>query len=522
MTDSLAFPYFINIDNMIGRGSFADVFTGRHMVSGHIVAIKRVFTGKKSLRTMLNAELSVLKKIQHTNIVKLLDLSEEQNVTYLALEYCDGGTLAECLEGKPMHFDLVQRIVDDITPAITYLHNINIWHRDIKPANILRHCNVFKLTDFGMAKEDSDMATTVCGSPIYMAPELINRSGYSELADVWSYGVVLYQCITGRLPYPAKSIDELKYLHRKSEIRLTSTDPISHAVNMMLTRISRPPIKEIWQYLCNRPSAMAPASSTAPASLTAPATSTVPASSTAPATSTVPASLTVPASSTAPARMPMFESGVIVDRDSVTLDIQEYQPRPSRWQMFFQPGMLPVDSELQKHIWSLVDDVRLVMRVKSMHSPLQQINLHMFSLDLLREAIRYIRAATQPHLLSGRPIPDDFQRLIMTVKKLFSLTLSNIYYSTGLAQNSDEPNIDTAESLIYEYAHRMAIEGYTQQTIQSTVHAIKSYRESLNAFRILLRVANNNNDYFCLHKIYQLVNDKLSQCIHLELDDAMA
>ncbi|KAI3908101.1 hypothetical protein MKW92_049621 [Papaver armeniacum] len=175
------------VGKQIGSGSFSFVWHGRHRVHGQEVAIKEIIMDRlsKKLQESLVSEIVILKNINHPNIIRLHDIIEVQGRIHLILEYCKGGDLS-------MH----------IQPAgLQILRQNNVIHRDLKPQNLLLTTNddqaVLKIADFGFARslQPRGLAETLCGSPLYMAPEIMQFQKYDAKADLWSVGVILYQLL---------------------------------------------------------------------------------------------------------------------------------------------------------------------------------------------------------------------------------------------------------------------------------------------------------------------------------------
>uniref|UniRef100_A0A672ZZ33 non-specific serine/threonine protein kinase n=1 Tax=Sphaeramia orbicularis TaxID=375764 RepID=A0A672ZZ33_9TELE len=202
--------------DLIGHGAFAVVFKGRHKEKRNWeVAIKCI--NKKNLaksQSLLSKEIKILKELKHDNIVRLLDYQEMGGCVYLVMEYCNGGDLAEYLHSKgTLSEDTIRIFVQQIAQAMKVLQSRGILHRDLKPQNILlchperrrsSPTNIcIKIADFGFARhlQTNTMAATLCGSPMYMAPEVIMSQNYDARADLWSIGTIIYQCLTGKAPF---------------------------------------------------------------------------------------------------------------------------------------------------------------------------------------------------------------------------------------------------------------------------------------------------------------------------------
>ncbi|CAH2222499.1 serine threonine- kinase ULK2 isoform X1 [Pelobates cultripes] len=223
--------------DLIGHGAFAMVFKGRHRKkTDWQVAIKSI--NKKNLsrsQLLLGKEIKILKELQHENIVALYDVQESPTFIYLVMEYCNGGDLADYLQAKgTLSEDTIRGFLQQIAAAMRVLHSKGIIHRDLKPQNILlsyasRKKSTFsgiriKIADFGFARylQSNMMAATICGSPTYMAPEVIMSQHYDAKADLWSIGTVVYQCLVGKPPFQAHHPRELRTFYEKNKTLVPS------------------------------------------------------------------------------------------------------------------------------------------------------------------------------------------------------------------------------------------------------------------------------------------------------------
>lgn len=222
--------------DLIGHGAFAVVYKGRHRVRQDLtVAIKSIT--KKNLaksQNLLEKEIKILKEmteLQHVNVVALMDCQETVNHVFLVMEYCDGGDLADYLHAMgTLSEDTIRFFLKQISGAMRALHDKGIVHRDLKPQNILLShapnsgssrspCDItLKIADFGFARflNEGKMAATLCGSPMYMAPEVIMSLQYDAKADLWSIGTIVYQCLTGKAPFHAQTPQALKQFYEKN------------------------------------------------------------------------------------------------------------------------------------------------------------------------------------------------------------------------------------------------------------------------------------------------------------------
>ncbi|KAI8560595.1 hypothetical protein RHMOL_Rhmol04G0270300 [Rhododendron molle] len=199
------------VREQIGAGSFSVVWHGWHKVDGTEVAIKEIVTERlsKKLQESLMYEIVILKQIDHPNIIRLHDIIKETGRLHLILEYCRGGDLSMYIqqrqgrvpEAKTKHF------MQQLAVGLQILRKNNLIHRDLKPQNLLLSSNddnaVLKIADFGFARslEPRVLAETLCGSPLYMAPEIMQLQKYDAKADLWSVGAILFQLATGKTPF---------------------------------------------------------------------------------------------------------------------------------------------------------------------------------------------------------------------------------------------------------------------------------------------------------------------------------
>ena len=161
---------------------------------------------KEVLKTSFHAEVDALIHLTHTNIVQCYDYFTKGNRLYLILEYCNGGSLMELLEsGQTIHTDKIIYFAKNILSALQYLKTMNICHLDIKPSNILLDkFGRIKLADFGLSCQVHEKLNRYIGSFVYMAPEIISKTPYDPFeADMWSFGITIYQLATGKLPWPS-------------------------------------------------------------------------------------------------------------------------------------------------------------------------------------------------------------------------------------------------------------------------------------------------------------------------------
>ncbi|ONL96437.1 Serine/threonine-protein kinase ATG1c [Zea mays] len=222
----------------IGSGAYSQVWLGRHRVRGTEVAVKEIAMERlsKKLRESLLSEVDILRRIRHDNVIALHDSVKDHGSIYLILEYCRGGDLHAYLQRhKRVSEKVAKHFIRQLASGLKMLRDNNVVHRDLKPQNILLVENnentLLKIADFGFAKflQPFALAETLCGSPLYMAPEVMQGQKYDAKADLWSVGVILYQLVTGIPPFNGDNqIQLLKNILRTHEIRLPSDCELSH------------------------------------------------------------------------------------------------------------------------------------------------------------------------------------------------------------------------------------------------------------------------------------------------------
>lgn len=235
----------IRIGEELGRGSFATVYkstiVGNYppLQIGDVVAVKSISTNKFSTpeeRQKLENEISLMQKLSHNNIVRLYGVERTQSTYFLIMEYCETGDLHCFLKrfGLGISPEMIYNFAKQIGQGLEYLKSKEIIHRDLKPQNIMIKGEwpdiTLKIADFGFARflHDNDMAETICGSPIYMAPEIQFNSPYTAAVDMWSIGVILYEMIVLQPPFPnCKSPFQLT-----EEIRKLGSKPIQIPKNI--------------------------------------------------------------------------------------------------------------------------------------------------------------------------------------------------------------------------------------------------------------------------------------------------
>ena len=203
------------LDELIGRGGMGDVFKGTDTHTGEAVAIKRlhqsVLEENPDILDRFTREGEALRQLNHPNIVTMRAMVAEESRHYLVMEYVGGGSLRNLLDVQGrLPLEGVLNIALDLADALTRAHRLHIVHRDIKPDNVLlAEDGTPRLTDFGVAHLGDRTRLTQTGSVIgtyaYLSPEACNGLELDERADIWAFGVMLFEMLTGRVPFQGDS-----------------------------------------------------------------------------------------------------------------------------------------------------------------------------------------------------------------------------------------------------------------------------------------------------------------------------
>lgn len=199
------------IDQEVGGGAVATVYRGTDLQTNTTVAIKRLLDTAKQADeaqiTRFERESQAMETLSHPNIVNVIDTIFVGNDHFIVMDYVDGGSLADLMKQQtPLDVDYAIRIAHDIASAMVLVHDEDIIHRDIKPDNVLigrdRHA---RLTDFGMARFTYMSRLTqkdlMVGSLMYMAPEQFRTGEAVKQSDIWQFGIMFYEILTGEKPF---------------------------------------------------------------------------------------------------------------------------------------------------------------------------------------------------------------------------------------------------------------------------------------------------------------------------------
>ncbi|XP_016390951.1 calcium/calmodulin-dependent protein kinase type 1D-like isoform X1 [Sinocyclocheilus rhinocerous] len=194
---------------VLGTGAFSEVVLAEERSTGKMFAVKCI--PKKALKgkeSSIENEIAVLRKIKHENIVALEDIYESSNHLYLIMQLVSGGELFDRIVEKGFYTEKdASTLIRQVLDAVNYLHNMGIVHRDLKPENLLyfnpQDGSKIMISDFGLSKMEGtgDVMSTACGTPGYVAPEVLAQKPYSKAVDCWSIGVIAYILLCGYPPF---------------------------------------------------------------------------------------------------------------------------------------------------------------------------------------------------------------------------------------------------------------------------------------------------------------------------------
>lgn len=218
------------LGKLLGCGAFAKVYHGRHIQSGQSVAVKVIHKNRLNnnvnLMGNIKREISIMSRLRHPYIVKLLEVMATRTKIFFVLEFVKGGELfAKVAKGR-FSEDLSRKYFQQLISAVSYCHSRGVFHRDLKPENMLVDENGdLKVSDFGLSAlteqiRPDGLLHTLCGTPAYVAPEILSRRGYDGTRiDVWSCGIVLFVLTAGFLPFNDPNLMNMYRKIYKGEFR---------------------------------------------------------------------------------------------------------------------------------------------------------------------------------------------------------------------------------------------------------------------------------------------------------------
>ncbi|KAL3613289.1 CBL-interacting protein kinase 2 [Castilleja foliolosa] len=223
------------IGRMLGQGTFAKVYYGRKLESGQSVAIKVIDKEKVVKVGLINQtkrEVSTMSMVKHDHIVHLEEVLATKTKIYFVMEYVKGGELFHKVSKGKLREDIARKYFQQLIRAVDFCHSRGVYHRDLKPENLLLDENGnLKVSDFGLSalsesKRLDGLLHTTCGTPAYVAPEVISRKGYDGAkADIWSCGVILFVLLAGYLPFHDSNLMEMYRKISKGEYKCPNWIP---------------------------------------------------------------------------------------------------------------------------------------------------------------------------------------------------------------------------------------------------------------------------------------------------------
>ncbi|XP_047324467.1 CBL-interacting serine/threonine-protein kinase 12-like [Impatiens glandulifera] len=252
------------LGDLLGQGAFAKVYHARNVKTQESVAIKIIDKEKilkRGLISHIKREIAILRRVRHPNIVRLFEVMATKTKIYFVMEYVRGGELFNKVAMGRLKEDIARKYFQQLISAVAFCHNRGVYHRDLKPENLLLDENGdLKVSDFGLScvsdgTQQDGLFHTFCGTPAYVAPEVLAGKGYdASKADIWSCGVILFVLMAGYLPFRDFNLISMYRKIYKGEFRCPRwfSPPMTRLLNKLLrtnpqTRITIPEImKNKW------------------------------------------------------------------------------------------------------------------------------------------------------------------------------------------------------------------------------------------------------------------------------------
>lgn len=219
VTEPGSSPQTYAVGKKLGKGGFAVCFEGRTQSSDEVFALKvvKAKVEQKKMMEKFRTEMQIHAKMAHPNIVEFYRAFSIEGHTYVVLEMCENGSLTDMVKGRScLSLPEVRRFMIQICGGVKYMHKRNVIHRDLKMGNIFLDANMnIKIGDFGLAAvlaDEQDRRTTLCGTPNYIAPEILSKSGargHDSKVDVWAIGIICYAMLMGTPPFQSKTQQEI-------------------------------------------------------------------------------------------------------------------------------------------------------------------------------------------------------------------------------------------------------------------------------------------------------------------------
>lgn len=263
--------YMISV-NSIGKGMYSKVYYGYNKNTNQEIALKKIFFDRlqNKVKDRVVTEINILQKLNHKNIIKLYDYKFDGDYILLIMEYCNGKNLKNFMDDlndseniesvnyvSNLNINRINNIIKQIIQSVLYLHNNGIIHRDIKPENILIHNGEVKLCDFGFSrvvKDQLELFNTMCGTPLYMSPEILFLEPYSMKSDIWSLGILFYVLLFNKHPFGSlKNIEEYRSKIKEKVILQFNEEDLKYKDSFILKIVEI--MKDMLSYSVeNRPS----------------------------------------------------------------------------------------------------------------------------------------------------------------------------------------------------------------------------------------------------------------------------
>lgn len=231
--------YAWNHQAHLGSGAFGKVYLGRDLTSNQFVAIKTMNNDQISdpyMQEALQKEIKVMQTLKGNNVVRLLDVFKSASHTYLIQEFCNGGDFRSYLTKKSKLPEAeARKVLNDFLTGFQEMVKNGLIHRDLKPENMLMHDGSVKIADFGFATHvdnfKNQMLKTCVGTPLYMSPQILSHQPYTTKSDVWSTGLIYYEMLCGKTPWPAR--DQLDLINNIARM------PLKYPFNIQISEISK-------------------------------------------------------------------------------------------------------------------------------------------------------------------------------------------------------------------------------------------------------------------------------------------
>lgn len=217
------------LGKLLGCGAFAKVYHARDVLNGRSVAVKVINKNKimsSNLVSNIKREISIMRRLNHPHIVKLYEVLATKSKIYCVMEFVKGGELFAKIAKGRFSEDLSRKYFQQLISAVGYCHSRGVFHRDLKPENLLLDENGnLKVSDFGLSAVKDQIRTdgllhTLCGTPAYVAPEILSKKGYDGAkVDLWSCGVILFVLTAGYLPFNDPNLMSMYKKIYKGEFR---------------------------------------------------------------------------------------------------------------------------------------------------------------------------------------------------------------------------------------------------------------------------------------------------------------